>query len=490
MTMQGIAQITARADNMAPERNMKAGDTPFESFMNKQTVQLSSKQGTEVGKTTKKADPATGRKELEANGYSRDNSVSTNTENTNTENSNAENTSGEMVDQKGKNTVTYQSPEDTGLNLEEVAEIVVQTMMILQEMFGLTEWELQDIMNQFSLEPQDLILQVDADQFVPVNTAAIQELILGIHGMDDTAAFLTNDGLNQELNAVVQQITELLSENFSVDDSELDTLDPAILSEFAALLEKTPELNHEAEVPREKIPSGEEGIVLEQKGEESLTVVIETPESTGQNTGENAGDNKKQTLTEEQPSPQSTQEIPTPQASTTEIFKENLVQAFEDVRGTEERAPENVMRQIVDQVVRHVRIRVMPETTSMELQLNPASLGRVSLSVATTAGVATARMVVENQMAKEALESQMIQLKETFAEKGLKVDAVDVTVAEFGLKKENEQQNDPSGGGSRNRRSHSDDNGSEEEENVTETVKDHVTASERRDVNSVVDYTA
>ena len=93
-------------------------------------------------------------------------------------------------------------------------------------------------------------------------------------------------------------------------------------------------------------------------------------------------------------------------------------------------------------------------------------------------------------MAKEALESQMIQLKETFAEKGLKVDAVDVTVAEFGLKKENEQQNDPSGGGSRNRRSHSDDNGSEEEENVTETVKDHVTASERRDVNSVVDYTA
>ena len=51
-------------------------------------------------------------------------------------------------------------------------------------------------------------------------------------------------------------------------------------------------------------------------------------------------------------------------------------------------------------------------------------------------------MVVENQMAKEALESQMIHLKEAFNEQGLKVDEVEVTVAEFGLKKDGEGQED------------------------------------------------
>jgi len=57
---------------------------------------------------------------------------------------------------------------------------------------------------------------------------------------------------------------------------------------------------------------------------------------------------------------------------------------------------------------------------------------------------------VENQVAKEALESQMITLKETFAEQGLKVDAVEVTVSDFGLEHQNreaeqEQQRQASG---------------------------------------------
>ena len=114
------------------------------------------------------------------------------------------------------------------------------------------------------------------------------------------------------------------------------------------------------------------------------------------------------------------------------------------------------------------------------------TMGPHGNSIAATAGTATATLVVENQMAKEALESQMIQLKETFAEQGLKVDAVEVTVSEFGLKKENEQQEETAGDRRRNRRSRSEDNGHNEEDGVT----DNVTAPERRSVDSTVDYTA
>ena len=215
-----------------------------------------------------------------------------------------------------------------------------------------------------------------------------------------------------------------------------------------------------------------------QTTDEPMTVVFETQESAG---------DKGQTLTDHRQAPQSTQAISSEsQAAAVEVFKENLAEAFEEVRGAEGTTTEKVMNQIVEQVVRHVRIRVMPETTSMQLQLNPASLGRVNLTVAATAGTATATLVVENQMAKEALESQMIHLKETFAEQGLKVDAVEVTVSEFGLKKENEQQEETAGDRRRNRRSRSEDNGHNEEDGVT----DNVTAPERRSVDSTVDYTA
>ena len=120
------------------------------------------------------------------------------------------------------------------------------------------------------------------------------------------------------------------------------------------------------------------------------------------------------------------------------------------------------MNQIVEQVVRQVRIRVMPETTSMELRLNPASLGRVNITVAASAGIATATMVVENQMAKEALESQMIHLKEAFN----------------GQEQAGSKQ-------SGNRKFRPNESFSDEEKN-----EDLTTASERRDVNSMVDYTA
>ena len=176
--------------------------------------------------------------------------------------------------------------------------------------------------------------------------------------------------------------------------------------------------------------------------------------------------------------------VPT-HATMAETFTDRLSQALEKSSGMKGQSVTQTMNQIVEQVVRQVRIRVMPETTSMELRLNPASLGRVNITVAASAGIATATMVVENQMAKEALESQMIHLKEAFNEQGLKVDEVEVTVAEFGLKKDGEGQEQTGSKQSGNRKFRPNESFSDEEKN-----EDLTTASERRDVNSMVDYTA
>ena len=206
---------------------------------------------------------------------------------------------------------------------------------------------------------------------------------------------------------------------------------------------------------------------------------------TGTETESDTADDSPDTQT---PLSQTTQEeVPADFGKTgANLFTERLAEAFRP----EAETPVSVSRtmtQIVEQVIRQVRVRVMPETTSMELQLHPASLGRVNLQVSSHgSGAATAMLVVENQMAKEALESQLITLKETFEEQGLKVDAVEVTVSEFGLNSQSGQKSqEQAEGRQKNRRFRREIDGEMAQEDAT-----GATEAARRDEDSVVDYTA
>ena len=145
------------------------------------------------------------------------------------------------------------------------------------------------------------------------------------------------------------------------------------------------------------------------------------------------------------------------------------------------------MQEIVDQVVNHIRIRVLPQTTSMELQLNPESLGRVHLSVSSNQGVATATLTVQNEMAKEVLESQLVVLRENLESQGLKVESVEVNVSNFGFKNQEDSNNhnfDQKKGSAKRFRV---DAGEQalDGDNVSQE-----TETERQDGESIVDYTA
>ena len=88
---------------------------------------------------------------------------------------------------------------------------------------------------------------------------------------------------------------------------------------------------------------------------------------------------------------------------------------------------------IMSQVTESIRVNYTADTTSMEMQLHPASLGTVNMQIASTNGVVTAHILVENEAVKAALESQLITLQQTFDEQGTKVEAVEVSVANYDL---------------------------------------------------------
>lgn len=86
------------------------------------------------------------------------------------------------------------------------------------------------------------------------------------------------------------------------------------------------------------------------------------------------------------------------------------------------------MQEVVREIMDYVRLQVNAETTSLEMQLHPESYGKLNLHVSVREGVVTAKLAVENEMVKSALEAQVVQLKEDMNERGLHVDAVEVTI--------------------------------------------------------------
>ena len=120
-----------------------------------------------------------------------------------------------------------------------------------------------------------------------------------------------------------------------------------------------------------------------------------------------------------------------PAATTVETTVNNLGEVIETV--THYTSANAEAESIMSQVTETIRVNYSPDTTSMELQLHPASLGTVNMNIASTNGVVTAHILVQNEAVKAALESQLITLQETFNEQGQKVEAVEVSVANYDL---------------------------------------------------------
>jgi len=114
-----------------------------------------------------------------------------------------------------------------------------------------------------------------------------------------------------------------------------------------------------------------------------------------------------------------------------QAFVDNLVKGSQNPQSNFAREMTQVtnVREIANQIIERIKVSVSANQTSMELQLNPESLGKVNLSVQSRNGVLTAHFVVQNELSKEAIESQLHTLRDTLNQQGSKVEAIEVTVS-------------------------------------------------------------
>lgn len=94
---------------------------------------------------------------------------------------------------------------------------------------------------------------------------------------------------------------------------------------------------------------------------------------------------------------------------------------------------------MIEQVARNVRVVLETDVSTMEMQLNPENLGKIYLHVSSKEGTVHAQIAAQNEIVKEALEMQIATLRENLSQAGVKVDAVEVTVASHEFERNLEQ---------------------------------------------------
>jgi len=97
---------------------------------------------------------------------------------------------------------------------------------------------------------------------------------------------------------------------------------------------------------------------------------------------------------------------------------------------------------ILSQISEEIKTTVKSDFKSLEMQLNPEHLGKVSIEVVSKEGTLTAKIMAETEAAKQSIESNLNVLKENFTNQGLKVENVEVTIASHSFEENNMNNNE------------------------------------------------
>jgi flagellar hook-length control protein FliK len=94
---------------------------------------------------------------------------------------------------------------------------------------------------------------------------------------------------------------------------------------------------------------------------------------------------------------------------------------------------------IIEQIVEQTKVILDTESTTIEMQLNPENLGKIFLNISSKEGSVNAQLYAQNEAVKAALEAQIATLTENLNQAGVKVNAIEVSVATHEFERNLEQ---------------------------------------------------
>ena len=320
-------------------------------------------------------------------------------------------------DDKGRD--TEKTDEKDLKKAQEVLGTIVQNLIgQITETFSISEEELQGIMDDLGMTKMDL-----------TDPASLNELLMNISGAQDSFALLTDENLYGNVKGIMNLQNELVGqaqEDLKLTYGEWQQTVAGIAQETVT----EPVITVKTDVDdTANMAAG------------SQTGLTQEPEILENQAAQNAQEEKAGDFGEKQE-----------QAANGEhgnlllqnLKEGNFLTQLQQTAQTEEAGQTDtqyIMRQIMD----YMKVTVKPDSSDLEMQLHPQSLGTLHIQMAAKNGVVTANFITENETVKAALESQMVQLKENFTEQGIKVEAIEVTVQTHQFEQNLEQGRDGSG---------------------------------------------
>ena len=302
---------------------------------------------------------------------------------------------------------------------QEVLGTIVQNLIgQITGTFSISEEELQGIMDDLGMTKMDL-----------TDPASLNELLMNISGAQDSFALLTDENLYGNVKGIMNLQNELVGqaqEDLKLTYGEWQQTVAGIAQETVT----EPVITVKTDVDdTANMAAG------------SQTGLTQEPEILENQAAQNAQEEKAGDFGEKQE-----------QAANGEhgnlllqnLKEGNFLTQLQQTAQTEEAGQTDtqyIMRQIMD----YMKVTVKPDSSDLEMQLHPQSLGTLHIQMAAKNGVVTANFITENETVKAALESQMVQLKENFTEQGIKVEAIEVTVQTHQFEQNLEQGRDGSG---------------------------------------------
>lgn len=382
----------------------------------------------------------------------------------------SDNTSNKTVEYEKLSTKDDRIPKVTGKTDDAdmqkvdqaVEEFAKEVQQEVKELLGVDDAQLEAAMKELGLTYQDLT--------DPVNLA---NLVMNLTGEEDQLGLLMNADF-QELMQNVEVLSKNLLQELGMTPQEAAEVFAQLEQNAAQITEKVPQQMQEVTDTQAdvlKVQQTDDVQITEQKSQvtgltETNAAATESVESDGnvQNVEEPVSQevrvendqtaSQQEGQQEEAPENSMTTEDDASllqQNDTTEksIFTEHTFQQTVQTIRTDNitaapttAVPQNVVFNTLDvirQVSEFTRVMYQGDTTSMEMQLNPENLGKIYVQVTAKEGVVTAHLAVQNEIVKEALENQTIQLRENMNQQGIKVEAVEVTIASHEFERNLEQ---------------------------------------------------
>ena len=292
----------------------------------------------------------------------------------------------------------------------EVEEVVTEAIAKIAEEFDMDPEEIIETIEKMGLAITDIL--------IPEN---LTQVVLEVSGETEPMALVTDENLNNFVNDLNVEINEAIenlaaANNISKDEvieTAVETNTPA----FAEVIEETvKEEDNPIKVTFEVKKDEKSEVKTEDRNEKNAEVTKETYEAPKAPTTRSS---------ERKSSDQGNNED-----NKGNLLLQNIANKVTETvnEATGERITYTEVRQVMNQVIESIHVAVKPETSDIEMLLNPESLGTVNVHLSSKEGTVTAQFTTQNEQVKAILEAQMIELKETFEAKGVKVDNIEVQV--------------------------------------------------------------